>query len=209
MIIGILGLINAGKSTVANILVEEHNFVKVSFASSLKDAVAAIFRWPPELLQGDTEQSRHWREQPDSYWSNVMQKPITPRWVLQHVGTDIMRNHFDQNIWVHSLLKKLHNNSDKNYVISDVRFINEIDVILNNHGQIWEVQRTPLPPWCQSNRFVNFEEMSEYMGVHYPAIHASEWNWQLSKRDHIIQNDSTFLALKAKIANIINTTDLS
>ena len=40
MIIGICGLIGSGKGTVADILVENHNFEKLSFADKLKDGVA-------------------------------------------------------------------------------------------------------------------------------------------------------------------------
>ena len=40
MIIGICGLIGSGKDTIADYLVEQHNFQKMSFADKLKDAVA-------------------------------------------------------------------------------------------------------------------------------------------------------------------------
>ena len=202
MIVGIVGLINSGKSTIANILVEDYGFVKVSFADSLKDAVAAIFGWPRELLQGDSEESRQWREQTDDYWSNVMGHPVTPRWVLQHIGTDVMREHFHKNIWVHSLMKKL-TDPDKNYVISDVRFLNEVDVILLQQGQIWEVQRPPMPDWY-SIHFEDYEDLARHMDIYYPRVHKSEWDWRLTKRNHIIRNNSTIEDLKHKVAAIIS-----
>jgi hypothetical protein len=202
MIVGIIGLINSGKSTIANILVEDYGFIKVSFADSLKDAVSAIFGWDRQLLQGDTEESRRWREQVDEYWSNVMQHPVTPRWVLQHIGTEVMRNHFHKNIWVHSLMKKL-NDPNKNYVISDVRFSNEVDVILSQQGQIWEVQRPPLPDWY-STKFEDYADLKRHMDIYHPEIHSSEWEWRLVKRNHIIQNTSTLDNLRQKISAIIS-----
>jgi hypothetical protein len=202
MIVGIIGLINSGKSTIANILVEDYGFIKVSFADTLKDAVSAIFGWPRELLQGDTEESRKWREQVDEYWSNVMQHPVTPRWVLQHIGTDVMRDHFHKSIWVHSLMKKLHNSSS-NYVISDVRFRNEVDVILSQQGQIWEVQRPPMPDWY-GMKFDEYDELVRHMEINHPEIHRSEWEWRLTKRNHIIRNDSTLSELKHKVSIIIS-----
>ena len=45
MIIGICGLIGSGKGTVADVLVEEHKFEKISFADKLKDAVSVLFDW--------------------------------------------------------------------------------------------------------------------------------------------------------------------
>lgn len=62
MIVGICGLIGSGKGTVADMLVGEFGFTKISFADSLKDAVAAVFGWPRNLLEGDTDESRSWRE---------------------------------------------------------------------------------------------------------------------------------------------------
>ena len=43
MIIGICGLIGAGKDTAADYLVNFHEFRRDSFAATLKDAVAAVF----------------------------------------------------------------------------------------------------------------------------------------------------------------------
>ena len=82
MLIGVVGLIGSGKGTVSDRLVEQHGYQKDSFAKSLKDAVAAMFNWDRNLLEGDTDASRQWREQPDAFWSEKFGKPTTPRWVL-------------------------------------------------------------------------------------------------------------------------------
>lgn len=58
MILGICGLIGSGKGTVADILVRDHNFTKVSFADKLKDGVSAIFNWDRDMLEGDNDDSR-------------------------------------------------------------------------------------------------------------------------------------------------------
>jgi ferredoxin len=62
MIIGICGLIGSGKGTVADVLVDQ-GFTKVSFADKLKDGVSTIFGWNRAMLEGDTDESRQWREQ--------------------------------------------------------------------------------------------------------------------------------------------------
>jgi len=49
MIIGICGLIGSGKDTIADYLVKEHNFIKLSFADKLKDCVAEMFDWNRDL----------------------------------------------------------------------------------------------------------------------------------------------------------------
>ena len=67
MIIGICGLIGSGKGSVADILVENHNFEKLSFADKLKDGVASVFSWDRDMLEGDTDRSRIWREKEDEF----------------------------------------------------------------------------------------------------------------------------------------------
>ena len=108
MIIGICGLIGSGKGTVADILEQEHGFTKISFADSLKDAVAAVFSWPRNLLEGDTDDSRAWREQVDTWWADRLGIPnLTPRWVLQQWGTEVCRSSFHDEIWIASMERKL------------------------------------------------------------------------------------------------------
>ena len=61
MIIGLVGFQGAGKDTIADYLVNIHEFKRESFANTLKDAVAHIFGWDRELLEGRTRQSSAWR----------------------------------------------------------------------------------------------------------------------------------------------------
>ena len=72
MLIGLVGLIGSGKDTVAERLVSHHGYKRDSFAKSLKDATASIFGWNREMLEGKTDSSRHWREQPDKFWSEKL-----------------------------------------------------------------------------------------------------------------------------------------
>ena len=60
MIIGVTGFIGSGKDTIANYLVAKHGFVRDSFAGTLKDAVAQVFGWDRELLEGLTPEAREW-----------------------------------------------------------------------------------------------------------------------------------------------------
>ncbi len=61
MIVGLVGFIGSGKGTVGDIL-EQKGFIKDSFAKPLKDACSVMFGWPREMLEGDTEVSRKWRD---------------------------------------------------------------------------------------------------------------------------------------------------
>ena len=190
MIIGICGLIGSGKGTVADILVEEHGFKKLSFADSLKDGVAAMFDWPRHLLEGNTEESRAWREQTDPFWTEETGKEISPRLVLQLVGTECMRQGFYDGVWVSLAKKKLVRFPSQNWVIPDTRFPNEINMIHSVGGQIWHVKRGDDPDW--------FEPLREH-NVIPTDVHPSEYAWVRSEFDQVIKNEGTIKDLRNQI----------
>ena len=193
MIIGVCGLISSGKGTVADILQSEHGFEKISFADSLKDAVAAVFSWDRELLEGDTDVSRMWRETKDTWWSKRLGIPdLTPRLVLQLWGTEVCRDNFHQDIWIASMERKIRSNI--NYVIPDTRFPNEIDMINRIGGEVWHVKRGPNPNWFEQYR----------MGGSPPSdIHPSEWQWTQAKFNQVIENNGTLDDLKNKVKSLV------
>ena len=196
MIIGICGLIGSGKGTVADILVEHHNFKKLSFADKLKDGVSAVFGWDRQMLEGDNDESREWREEKDRFWSKETGKTITPRLILQLFGTDCMRNGYFDGIWVSLVKQKIIDNPDTNWVIPDVRFPNEVKMIQNAQGEVWQVRRGDLPVW-----FIDKRDN----GVEPTDVHASEWAWidKDSEFEQIIQNDGSLEDLLKKIEIIV------
>ena len=130
IIVSVSGFIGSGKDTIADYLVNSHNFRRESWAGTLKDAVSVVFGWDRVLLEGKTNESRKWREQPDEWWTSRLGEKITPRGILQQWGTDVCRNHFHDEIWIASLENKLRRTSD-DVVISDSRFGNEIECVLS------------------------------------------------------------------------------
>ena len=207
MIIGITGLISSGKGTVADILVNEHNFTKLSFADKLKDGVATIFGWERAMLEGDTTESRNWRETVDEFWTNETGREITPRLVLQEFGTDCMRNGFYDGVWVSLVKQEIINNPQNNYIIPDVRFPNEIQIIKSLDGEIWNVRRGELPDWWGYAIQDNNNSDSTLMKDYHPEIHQSEWRWieKDEQFDRIIQNDDTVKTLYSKISDTLST----
>jgi hypothetical protein len=156
MIIGVCGLIGAGKDTIADYLVNIHQFRRESFANTLKDAVSAVFGWDRELLEGRTRHSREWREQVDAWWAERLGMPdLTPRWVLQYWGTEVVRRGFHDDTWIASLENKLRKTTD-DVVISDCRFPNEIAAIKRAGGTVIRVHRGPDPDWYRPGRNSEF-----------------------------------------------------
>ena len=205
MIIGICGFIGSGKDTVADYLVNLHEFRRESFASTLKDAVSAVFGWDRTMLEGRTKEAREWREQIDPWWANRLDMPtLTPRWVLQYWGTEVCRKAFHDDIWIASLENKLRNSRD-NVVISDCRFPNEISSIKNAGGSIVWVRRGELPDWYQYALAAN--QLGSNMALNelkMRKIHASETAWVGTEFDHEIDNNSTIDDLYQKIQSIIS-----
>jgi hypothetical protein len=198
MIIGISGLIGSGKDTAADYLVNFHGFRRDSFASTLKDAVAAIFGWDRTLLEGRTASARAWREQIDPWWAARLNIPdLTPRLILQLWGTEVCREGFHNDIWIASLENKLRQTND-NIVISDCRFANEIAAIRNAGGRVIRIVRGPEPEWFSTARL--YPEKMQHL---WPNIHASEYSWAGTQFDAIIENNSSIEDLYKELKNLV------
>jgi len=197
-IIGIIGFAGSGKGTVGDFL-GKHGYRKIAFADNLKDACASIFSWDRKMLEGVTKESRIWREQPDPWWSEQLGKEITPRWVLQVMGTEGGRELFGYNLWVASAMKKVYNSRYDNWVFTDCRFVNEIEAIEKAGGRIFAVMRGELPEYYQMAAY-DRDKMSIRSDVH-----PSEWDWctyhSTMPEERIIRNDGTLLDLQKEIYN--------
>jgi hypothetical protein len=210
MIIGVTGFIGSGKDTVANYLTTHHGFKKLSFAGSLKDAVASVFGWDREMLEGNTKSSREWREQVDPWWAARLNMPhLTPRWILQYWGTEVCRNHFHNDIWVASVQNKLRQATD-DIVITDCRFANEVLAIKEVGGITTRVERGPRPEWY--NAAIAFNKgpdgNSEWSlskaTLDRFRIHASEYSSVGLKYDSLLDNNQTIDDLHNQVEKLIN-----
>lgn len=209
MILGVTGFIGSGKDTIADYLCTFHGFKRISFAGSLKDAVANVFNWDRELLEGTTKSSREWRDKIDTWWAERLSIPhLTPRWVLQHWGTEVFRNHFHQDIWVASVEHKLQNAID-NIVITDCRFRNEIEAIKKAGGIAIRVERGSRPEWYDDAAALNKgpgqigwalakDRLRDF------NIHASEYSSVGLDYDHYVDNNGSIDQLHNQIQLILN-----
>lgn len=201
MIIGLCGFQSAGKDTIADYLIKEHGFIRLTFASAVKDIISIMFGWPRIKLEGLTKEDREWREQVDYWWSKTLNIPnLSPRFVMQYIATDVFRKHFHPDIWVkiieNEINKILDLSVNKNIVISDCRFENEINMLSRLGGKIIQVYRDP-PYWFHKYR--NGENPNE---IRY--IHQSEIEWIRCYRDFDIDNDGTIEELYEKVKSILH-----
>lgn len=125
-LVGITGRAGAGKDTIADYIVENHRFLKLSFAGPLKAALA-VMELPEPKDRSLKEQlipgfNFSWRE------------------AAQKLGTEWGRG-LDPDIWVKIMEKKLaHFADDARIVFSDVRFENEAAMIRRLGGKVLSVR---------------------------------------------------------------------
>jgi len=192
-IIAIQGFIGSGKDTLANLLLEKYeNSIKLSFASTLKDIVSIVFGWNRELLEGETQESRLWREEIDEWWSQRLNIPhLTPRWILQNWGTDVLRGHFHPDIWLASLENKIRFMNKDVIIITDCRFENEINCLRKLGATFVRIKRGPEPEWL--SYYLNYGTT--------PKVHISEYSWVKNNFDYVIENNESMEELKGKLLN--------
>jgi hypothetical protein len=192
-IIGLCGLKGSGKDTVADMLVQNDNYIKVAFADFIKNALKELFDWD------DLSFEQNKKEEIDPYWG------VTPRKMCQELGTEFLRVHCKDMISTKFLLpnnieyegsfhikrlnkeicKYIAHNKNINIIFSDIRFQDELDYVKSLGGVIVKINRG------NSNK----NEFSD---------HISEKNIDsLQNIDYKIDNDSTIPDLVKKVNLIV------
>lgn len=207
-IVGLVGFKGSGKDTVGNYLHKKFGLEKTSFAEPVKKSLAAMFDWPEYLLEGITDESRMWRETEDEYWTDVLNRPITPRTMMQEFATEMIRNRLHKDFWTLRCRKTIENTSH-DIVVTDLRFKNEIQMIRDFGGIIVWVKNPKLPDhYNQSLWYNNQNKLIQMVAKPFMKkmnkIHISERDWIGSKIDYVIENDSTLSELEYKVDKFYN-----
>lgn len=144
-LIGLSGYAQTGKDTVAAILVDRHRYTRVAFADKLKAIAEDIdpivgrtghrlgddLGWLDDCIETNGEDR----------WSWAKRNPETRRF-LQKLG-EACRTHIDPNVWIDAALN---NAPAGDIVISDVRYSNEAQAIVDMGGEIWRISRPGVGP---------------------------------------------------------------
>jgi hypothetical protein len=166
MIIGLAGYAQSGKDTVAAHLEGNHNFERIAFADPIK---ALTLKINPALAQVVY----------DHGWDAAKAIPENRRF-LQDLGLGA-REIIHEDIWVNKALSMMVD--EGNYVITDVRFKNEAEVLKLAGAQIWRVERT---------------------GVEAVNNHISEHDLDTWEFDAYIHNNSTLEDLMFLVDNTLH-----
>ena len=202
--IAITGLKGSGKGTLASFLVKQYHYTELSFAFAVKDVLSNIFSWPRELLEGNTPESRRFRETVDEWWSQELGIPnFTPRYAMVNIGTDVFRNHFHPDIWALTVKRKIQNSHT---VISDLRFVNEHRIVRPDVDIVVKVRPAKLPVWYNlAKRALEGDEDAAYeMHDCFPEVHSSEWQTTVIPADITLVNDGTIKDLTHKFVNSVD-----
>ena len=155
-ILGIRGKKGVGKNFVAEVLERtlSSSGAKVefmAFAVPLKEMLVEPFGLDRSKLFGNVDDKEEtitgysWDKIPASIRSKEFvgrTGPMTYRDMLKFVGTDIMRQFFDTQIWVKAMCRGINRSSADVILITDVRFPNELSMVRDYGGRIMRIKGT-------------------------------------------------------------------
>jgi dephospho-CoA kinase len=180
MIIGLAGYAQSGKDTLANVLVENHGYVRIAFADPIREL---LYQMDPPLPVGSGAEKHvvGLQNYVDIYGWDVAKQHENVRAMLQNLGVGA-RTVFGEDFWIQQAIQKTA--GEENIVITDVRFINEADhlkVLAKYTGrevQMWRVKRA---------------------GVYAVNSHVSESEMDGYKMDQIFSNNGTIEQLESLV----------
>lgn len=177
-VIALYGKKRSGKDTVADIFCQVYGYKKIKIAELLKLMMKLLFDFDDDQLEN------HKKEIIDIRWG------ITPRNAMQFVGTEMMQYKLSEllpdtnrNFFINNLCRKyLDPKSNDKFVISDLRFRHEYEILKNKYNtHIIKIIR-PIISDCQDH-------------------HTSECDMETFHIDKTIMNDGDLDALKNLIKN--------
>lgn len=175
-LIGLMGVAGAGKSTVAEHLATAHDYIRLSFATPLKEMLR-IFNLPSANLYGNLKS-----EPLDCFGGK------STREAMQTLGTEWGRALYS-DIWVHIMERRIQDFEGfaRPLVIDDMRFANEVSMVKRLGGEVWIVRR-------REAELQHHQHMSE-----------QGWLEVMRERAYSVMfsNDSTIPTLQAKIDIIL------
>jgi len=170
-IIGLGGKSLSGKTTIGNylseILTDQGHSAKIyHFADVLKESCAVLFGFDPSLCY--TEEGKgselsisrgyfKFLADVEKYPELDLEKKLTIRELLQFIGTDLIRNNLNPDIWADTTIRKIQRENYDIALICDVRFPNELDVI-NKYGTSIRLTRT-----IKNDRHVSETALDNYV----------------------------------------------
>jgi len=143
MKVAIIGKMCAGKTTCSNYLIEKYGFTRISLAGPVYQVVTNLDKYDSKDLYYrylhpyikpalSPEEQEKFIRAIKYVRDNIPEEKPKPRRRLQWFGTEGGRKTIRESIWIDILLEKIHRNGNKNVVVDDVRFKNELAALKAN-----------------------------------------------------------------------------
>lgn len=198
IVIGLGHRMGVGKDAAAVVLTRRYGFVRRAFADALKEEVIDLFPTlldevckvtPGAIMCADPAENRR-----RLVWEL---KPPLVRALLQHHGTDVRRRDTAGQYWVRRLEDWLAENQPDRVVVTDVRFLNEVEWV--KHGY----------PFGAGPSFV--VRVDRRSAPRTPASdHASETEAESAQWDYVLNNhDDGLDALERNVDYLMNAIGVS
>lgn len=138
-VIALSGWRMSGKDTVAEYLIREYGFIRVSFADALKERVAEAYDVPLEYMHEPGKKEMPLHQYPvipgdpfcatihDLLKAELKHGFWTPRALCILEGST--KRSVYSNYWVRTVVNQIQSDPDRNYVISDMRYATEADTL--------------------------------------------------------------------------------
>lgn len=209
MIIGINGKIGVGKDTVGEIiqkLCATNNgpeFEIKKFAGKLKQIASLLTGIPVEKFEDQEFKKTLLGPEWGTVNKNVLNSIpafedvqfnhlMSVRELLQKLGTEAMRDGLHTNVWVNALFAD-YTSTDSNWIITDMRFPNEMEAIVARSGITIRVMRS-----------FNHKMGSKETGtLDLTPLHPSETALDDAEFDYEIINDGEIVDLIEKVKEIL------
>ena len=150
----------SGKDTAASFLIKQFGFKSIAYADKMKKAVAKLYGWDLDSLYDPIKKEETlpkaviWGIVEAVLLEDILGLPEyslgdsgtmfpSRRVAMQYIGTEVLRA-YDKNFHVNSVIEEVKANPNNNYVISDCRFPNELNVVRELHGTTVYIDRGQL-----------------------------------------------------------------
>ena len=216
------------------------NWEVKKFADKLKDIICILIGSTREQLEDESFKSKelgeewwYWYMELDGGYSPIILDYLTttkkqlknyeglelikptPRFLMQYVGTNLLRNQLHPEIWVNALMSEyklyketkpfvnltLKDEEYPNWLITDMRFPNEMEAVKKRGGITIRVNRP-----CEICGGSGYHKMS--CPVSKSGEHLSETSLDKAEFDYIIDNNSDIQSLIEKVKIILEKEKL-
>jgi hypothetical protein len=205
-----------GKNTVGNIIEKlcltnnGPKFEQKAFAGKLKQIASILTGIPVEKFE-DQEFKKSFL---NAEWGTVQDIPLNSippfadmqfnvmmsvREFIQKLGTEAMRNGLHKNVWVNALFSDI--SPKDNIIITDMRFLNEMEAVVKRNGITIRVVRA-----CSECGKTGHHKMS--CSKQYTKEHSSETSLDKAKFNYEIINDAGIPELIEKVRKILIKEEL-